>query len=181
MEKGMKRITVASLLLLGIFVLLYQKIHIDWMLSCAITFGTCFYHFAVRLMIGEIYDRCMNNKADYSKKWYQIRKWEISLYEKLRVKKWKGKMPTYKPEYFSIKEHTWDEVAQAMCQAELVHETIVIFSLVPMLFCVLWGSFWIFFITSLLAALFDLSFVVMQRYNRPRVVKIAMKEKKNEK
>ena len=90
-------------------------------------------------------------------------------------------MPTYKPEYFSIKEHTWDEIAQAMCQAELVHETIVIFSLVPMLFCVLWGSFWIFFITSLLAALFDLSFVVMQRYNRPRVVKIAMKEKKNEK
>ena len=181
MEKGMKRITVASLLLLWLFVLLYQKLHIGWMLSCAITFGTCFYHFAMRLLIGEIYDKCMDNKADYSKKWYQLKKWEMSLYKKLKVKKWKRKMPTYKSEYFSPKKHTWDEIAQAMCQAELVHETIIIFSFVPVVFSILWDSFGVFFITSFFAALFDLSFVVMQRYNRPRVVKIAMKEKGNAK
>ena len=88
-------------------------------------------------------------------------------------------MPTYQPELFSPKEHTWDEIAQAMCQAEVVHEIIIIFSFLPIAASIIWESFWVFFITSILAAMFDLSFVIMQRYNRPRVVKIAKKEKGN--
>jgi hypothetical protein len=181
MEKGMKRITVSTLLLTVLFSLIYANTHISMTFPLAITFGTTFYHFGMRLLIGGVFDKCMKNKADYSKKWYQLRIWEMSLYDKLKVKKWKNKMPTYKPELLSPKEHTWDEIAQAMCQAELVHETIIIFSFVPILFSIIWRTFWVFFITSILAALFDLSFVIMQRYNRPRVVKIALKEKENEK
>lgn len=181
MEKGMKRITITSLILAGIFVVIYRSGSADWMLSLAITFGTVFYHFAMRLLVGSVIDRTMNNKADYSKKWYQLKSWEIPLYEKMKVKKWKNKMPTYKPELLSPKVHTWDEIAQAMCQAELVHETIILFSFLPISFSVFWGAFWVFFTTSVLAALFDLMFVIMQRYNRPRIVKIAMKEKKNDK
>lgn len=181
MEKGMKRIAVSTILLSVLFYLIYKKTHIGWSLSVAITCGTVFYHFGMRLLIGSIFDKYMNNKADYSKECYQLKTWEISLYDKLKVKKWKNRMPTYKPELLSPKEHNWDEIAQAMCQAELVHETIILFSFVPILFSRIWGTFWVFFITSALAALFDLSFVIIQRYNRPRVVKIALKEKNNEK
>ena len=40
-------------------------------------------------------------------------------------------MPTYDPTLFGPQIHSWDEIAQDMCQAELVHETIVVFSFLP--------------------------------------------------
>ena len=69
-----------------------------------------------------------------------------------------------------VKTHTWDEIAQAMCQAELVHETIVILSFLPILAGIRFGAYPVFIITSVLAAAFDMMFVIMQRYNGPRIV-----------
>jgi hypothetical protein len=43
------------------------------------------------------------------------------------------------------------------------------------------GDFRVFFFTSLGGALFDGFFVIMQRFNRPRVVKMAEREKRNRK
>jgi len=143
----------------------------------AITFGAIAYHFGMRLAVGYIFDRCMNNKADYTHRWYQLRPMEIRLYQVIKVKKWKHKMPSYQPDLFSPKLHTWDEIAQAMCQAELVHETIVVLSFVPVCATVFWGAFYVFLATSVGAALLDLLFVVMQRYNRGRIISIAQKRK----
>lgn len=85
-------------------------------------------------------------------------------------------MPAYSPEMFSIQNHSWDEIAQAMCQAELVHETNMVFSFLPMIAVIWFSSFGVFLITSVCGAAFDLVFVMIQRYNRPRVVKLALKE-----
>ncbi len=103
----------------------------------------------------------------------------MQLYKALHVKKWKNKMPTYEPTLFSPEKHSWDEIAQAMCQAELVHETIVIFSFLPIIATIWWGGFWVFLITSVCAALLDMAFVVMQRYNRPRVIRMAERQRKD--
>ena len=86
-------------------------------------------------------------------------------------------MPTYDPSLFDPKLHSWEEIAQAMCQAELVHETIVVLSFLPLLGAIPFGSFGVFLITSVLAALYDLSFVIMQRFNRPRIMKLIAKER----
>ena len=86
-------------------------------------------------------------------------------------------MPTYDPKVFDSKLHTWDEIAQAMCQAELVHEVIVLLSFLPLFAAIPFGAFPVFLITSLISALYDLSFVIMQRYNRPRVVRIFEKRR----
>ena len=86
-------------------------------------------------------------------------------------------MPSYNPEIFSNKKHTWDEIAQSMCQSELVHETNIILSFVPLIASIYFGSFCVFLITSVCGAVFDLLFVIMQRYNRPRIVKIALRQK----
>ncbi len=119
----------------------------------------------------------MKNRADYTKKWYQIYPWENKLYQFLRVKAWKNKMPTYNPESFSYKKHSWNEIAQAMCQSELVHETNIILSFIPLIVSKWFGSFYIFLITSVCSAIFDLLFVIMQRYNRVRVIKIALRKR----
>ncbi|MFR7829957.1 MAG: hypothetical protein ACLU3F_00175 [Blautia wexlerae] len=66
-----------------------------------------------------------------------------------------------------------------MCQAELSHEVIVIFSFLPLLTVPAFGAFWVFLITSVLSAMMDLSFAIMQRYNRPRIMKLCKRRKKN--
>ena len=96
------------------------------------------------------------------------KRFEKRLYEVLRVKKWKDKMPTFAPEMLD----TWEEIAGAMCQAEVVHSVIIVFCFVPILAALLWGTFWVFFITSVLSAGVESMFVIMQRYNRPRVIRM---------
>ena len=141
-------------------------------LSLAIIFGTTAYHIAMRLLVGFAFHFIMQNKADYRKQWYQVSKLEVAVYKTLHIKKWKSKMPTYDGSLFDPQVHTWDEIAQAMCQAELVHETIAALSFLPIVEGIWFGAYPVFIVTSVFAAAFDLLFVMMQRYNRQRIVKL---------
>ena len=172
MKKKLKGSAVISLLLTIVFSAWYHYTSDKIMLSFAITFGTIAYHLIMRLLVGLIFNLTMDNKADYKKSWYQVSHREMSLYEKWKVKKWKGKMPTYEDSLFDQKKHTWEEIIQAMCQAELVHETIVVLSFLPILAGIWFGDFPVFIITSLMAAVLDMSFVIIQRYNRQRITQL---------
>ena len=61
--------------------------------------------------------------------------------------------------------------------AELVHEGIIVLSFAPILASLAFGATWVFVLTSVLAACYDMLFVVMQRYNRPRILRLMEKEK----
>lgn len=172
MKKGMKRIAVISLLLTIGFFLLYRITNYRFLFSFIITFGTIAYHFIIRLIIGGLLNLIMNNKANYQKKWYRVSDFEMKLYNLMKVKKWKNKMPTYDAEVFDVSKHSWEEIIQATCQSELVHEIDVVFSFLPVVATVWFGSFWVFLITSALGAAFDLMFVFMQRFNRSRILKM---------
>lgn len=181
MAKIMKLMTAISALLTVIFVILYGNAESGMMLTLAITFGTTTYHFAMRLITGTIINLLLRNHMDYRKKWFQVSDFEIRLYKKIKVKNWKGKMATYDPSCFDHKIHSWDEIAQAMCQAELVHELIIVFSFLPVFAAIPFGSLTVFVITSVLAACYDAVFVVMQRYNRPRIMRLIEKTKETQK
>ena len=172
MEKVMKRTAVTTLLMTVCFYCLYRLTANRILFSLAITSGTVAYHFIIRLLVGTYFNMTLNNKVDYTKSWFQVSKSEMKLYEKLKVKKWKNKMPTYDMDVFDTTKHSWEEIIQAMCQSELVHETNVVFSFLPVVASVYFGSFWVFMITSVLSAAFDLMFVCMQRFNRFRILKI---------
>lgn len=179
MKKTMIYIAVIVLLLTVVLSLVYESNRIVILFSLAITMGTIAYHIWMRLLVGLAFDSLMCNKADISNRWYQIRTWEKKLYKTLGVKKWKTKMPTFVPDYFSHNTHSWDEIAQAMCQSELVHEVIVILSFVPIITSIWFGALPVFIITSTLAALFDLIFVIIQRYNRTKIIML-MRRQRNE-
>ena len=172
----MKLATAVTFLLALMFVGLFFVCG-KWALPYAITFGTFFYHFSMRLIVGYMIDRKMQNHAAYAKRWYQQRPFETAVYKFLQVKKWKAHMPAYAPSVFDPRKHTWEEIAQAMCQAEIVHEVIVVLSFLPLLAAIPFGAFFVFLITSVVSALYDLSFVIMQRYNRPRIIKFIEKER----
>ena len=143
--------------------------------SLAITFGTTAYHFLMRLIVGHLIDGLLHNTVDYTRKWFRQNRFEKHLYSKLKVKKWKNNMPTYAPQNFDSRVHSWDEIARAMCQAELVHEIIIVLSFLPVAASVYLGAFWVFLVTSILAACYDGMFVIMQRYNRPRIIRLINK------
>ena len=169
MPKVMKIITMACTSVTLFTMIIYRNSNRGFFLTLAITFGTITYHFVMRLLIGWLVMIFMKNKADYTKQWYQLHPWEKTLYKKIKIKKWKNKMLTYRPEDFSPKEHTWNEIAQTMCQSEVGHELIIGFSFLPIIASKWFGAFGVFVITSVISAGFDLIFVMMQRYNRDRI------------
>lgn len=174
----LKTFTVCSVTITLITIIGYKMSELGVFLTLAITFGTISYHLCMRLLVGMLFKYFMNNHADYEKKWYQPFSWEMKLYQFLNVKKWKDKLPTYSIEAFQPDKHSWHEIAQAMCQAELVHEANMILSFLPVYATVWFGAFGVFLCTSIAGAVFDLVFVIIQRYNHPRVIKIVRIERK---
>ena len=166
------------------YALVVKKLQVDlygymkngWFLTLLITFGTISYHFVMRLLVGFVIDRLLDNHVDYRRRWFQVSDAEQKFYKWLKVKQWKGKMGTYDPNSFDPKLHSWEEIASATCQAELVHEVIIALSFLPLLAAIVFGAFPAFAVTSVLAAGFDAIFVIMQRYNRPRIIKIIEKK-----
>lgn len=132
---------------------------------------TVCYHFTVRLVIGGLFDYFLKNDVNYRRKWFAPRDFEEKLYKKLRVKKWKNYMPTADEDLFSLEKRSPVQVVKAGCQAEIVHECCAAAGLLSMFLAFPFGYFWVFFGTSVAAALGDLAFVAIQRYNRPRLLK----------
>lgn len=183
-----KLIIITSAVMPAIAVLctaLYLRRGQDVFLTLAITFATISYHFIMRLIVGGIVNSTMHNHADLSRPWFRQRDWERKLYRLLRVKKWKGRVPAYRPDFFDLSRHTPDEIAQAMCQAEITHEIILPLSFLP-IFASIWvGALPAFVITSVISAGLELVIIVTQRFNRPRIIRMlahrqnAQKKKEN--
>jgi len=152
---------------------LHHHFPLPWLSAAAITAGTVCYHFSVRLLIGLIVPKVFQS-VDPGHKWFLPKPFENKLYSFLQIKKWKKYVPTYAPETFFL-ELPLSQIARTMCISELVHTVIAVFSFVPLLFSIPFGEFPVFLITSVLAAAVDCIFILLQRYNRPRVIRLLAK------
>lgn len=178
MEKG----TLAFLTLTVIFLVCWLVLGQGVFLTLLITFATFFYHFAIRLVVGAAVDGITARGVNYNAAWFRQSRAEAKLYKLLKVHSWKVKLPTYVPGSFSLKENTLEQVVCNMCCAEIVHEVNVAVSFVPVVLSViipaLRSTILVFVLTSLAAAAFDMLFVMIQRYNRPRMLKL-MRRRQN--
>lgn len=150
----------------------YLVRHTGWALSGWITSAMVVYHMFIRFFAPAVLWIFFRKTYDYRWSWFQPRPWEPRLYRLLRVKRWKARAITYDPREFSFQLHSTEDVINNMCHAETVHELTAVFSLLSILFAIPFGSAAAFFVTAILAAAVDLSSVVIQRYNRPRLVKL---------
>ena len=153
-----------------------NKINSSALLWCGVVAFMIVYHLWLRLIMGNITKLF---KLSYKMKWFKQRRFEKPLYEFLMVKKWKKKALTYNPELFSLKNCSFEQIAYTMTKAETDHWINELISLSSLLFALVWGRFPIFLITCIAAMLFDGQFIIIQRYNRPRILKLA--DKKHEK
>ena len=146
------------------------------MLWTGVTFFTILYHFWGRILLGKL---TLTFKIKYEHWWFREHRFEMSLYKLFRVRKWKEKVLTYDPAAFSVKDHTLEEIATTMSKAETDHWINELLSLTTLLFALIWGELWIFLITAMVAMLFDAQFIVVQRYNRPKVLRaIELRDRK---
>lgn len=148
---------------------------VDWpiLFTLAITFGTIAYHLLMRALVSIVVTLVMQNRANPHNAWFRDRRFESRLFRWLKIRRWKFRVPTYAPELFDLSKHTPSEVIGAMCQAEVVHEVIIPLSFVPIAFAHWFGALSVFVLTSIGAATCDLLLVLLQRYNRPRVMRYA--------
>ena len=169
-------ISITLVVAIVCFVLYYGNINKNGMiLWIGIASFTIMYHLWMRIIMGNVTKLF---KVNYKQWLFKERIFEKKLYKLLLVKNWKGKVLTYNPELFSLKDYSLEEIANTMTKAETDHWINEVISLSTLLFAFFWGEFWIFLITAIAAMAFDAQFIVIQRYNRPRIVKILERERK---
>lgn len=178
MKKKMIWITVFLAVAFAIFLpilLVTQNAIVE---TVTITVGITLYHFVMRLAVGGIVNCIMKNKANYKNIWFREKRFESKLYKRIGVRAWKKHLPTYSPDTFNTSQKTLEEIVGATCQAEVVHEVIMALSLLPITLIPVLGGATALIITSILAMLFDCLFVIMQRYNRPKLVRVMQRFEK---
>ena len=121
--KIMKGVTAATALATAALAVAYRFFPSDWVLSAAITAGTTFYHFAMRLLVGSIVPLCVHSPMN--RQWFRQKSFEPRLYDHLQVKRWKDHMPTYDPAAFSMGNNSLEQIVYNSCVSEAVHEVIV--------------------------------------------------------
>ena len=136
---------------------------------------TIMYHFWTRIIMGNV-SKLFKRHINYKQWWFKEKSFEKWLYKMLRVKEWKDKALTYNPESFSLKEHSLEEIANTMVKSEMDHWINEVISLSTLFFIIPWGREWAFIISTIVAMIFDGQFIIIQRYNRPRVLKVLEKE-----
>ena len=162
------------------FYLYYGNVFVNRViLWIGITSFTIMYHFWVRIIMGNV-SKIFEKYIYYNQWWFKEKKFEKKLYKILKVKNWKSHALTYNPEMFSLKDNSLEQIAKTMTKSELDHWINEIISLSTILFAIPWGAFWVFLISAIVAMIFDSQFIIIQRYNRPRVLKIINKEKEKE-
>lgn len=176
-KTAMISIAAVSTLCTVILFIIYKIYGASILKTLAITSLTIAFHFDSRLLIGNIMP-LFKHKINPNAPYFQLKKSEEILYKKLNVKSWKSKVPTYDPDEFDIKKHSVDELIVNTCNSEIIHTLNIIISYIPILFSIWFDSLPVFIITSVLASIYDLQFVILQRYNRPRLFKLLNRKSK---
>lgn len=160
------------------FVLYYGNIVRNGViLWTGITAFTIMYHFWLRIIMGNVTKLFT---IRYSHWWFKERFFEKKVYKLLRVRKWKEKVLTYDPDSFSVEKHTLEEIATTMSKSETDHWINEIISLSTLLFAIPWGALWIFALTAVAAMVFDAQFIIVQRYNRPMVLRVIERKRQKQ-
>ena len=151
---------------------LFRQTSAGWLLSLYVTFLTIAYHFTVRLAVGQAmivyYRKRPPHPGSFMTRTFSF---EPELYRKLNVKSWKNRLITARPEQFDMKKHTSDEMLRSMVQAETGHIINMPLSFLPLLLIIPYGTAPVFIITSVLACFMEVPFIIIQRYNMPRIIR----------
>jgi hypothetical protein len=141
----------------------------------ALFLGYIAIHFLVMFFSAPIVQMVFQKKFDYDSFWFRPKAFEKKLYQILKVKKWKSIVPTYDKREYDLKEEELEQVIHNICHAEVTHEVIMLTGYFPVLLGQQISHWGILLMMSFLFSLVHLPFIFIQRYNRPRVIRLYKK------
>lgn len=147
-----------------------------------------FMFYGVGALIVRLPEDIQQKIFDYERRFYRVSAREMRFYRKIGIKSWKGKMPQHNVDF--DKSHL-PEVVDApylkkyilvTCRAEVIHYAIALLGFLSVLFC-LWEErflFWrrVYFTIAAVIAVGHTPFILIQRYNRYRLVRLLMRKER---
>ncbi len=156
---------------------LHEIIKMDWILIIGMIMGYTAIHFILMFITAPILFALFRMKYNYLHRWFAPKRFEEKLYQILKVKKWKNKIPTYDNAAYSLTKQNITKAIQMTCHAEIVHEVISVLSYLPILLGLVIPKVGLFVVLSFAFSVTHLLFSIVQRYNRPRLLGFYEKQK----
>ncbi len=156
---------------------MYIQKHMQFALYISIVLGTIALHFLIMYISAPLVFLIFRKKFNYNSFWFIPKKFENNLYKIIKVQKWKTKVSTYDSNEYSLKTHSEEEIIMNMCHAEIVHEVIFVASYLPIIGGIFISHWTILVLTSFVFSCCHLIFVAIQRYNRPKIIRLYERKK----
>lgn len=117
---------------------------------------------------------------DCRRAYYIVSPSEKKLHSLIKIPYWKDKLPQFnllfdKSKLGSVTADHIDDFIRETCKAEVVHLSIAVLGFLSLLFTFVTGDasdFWIFLTIAVIIGLCQIPFVLIQRYNRPRLLRL---------
>lgn len=168
-------IFISELLLIGfvVFYAVFLFSRTNAFFKITVLFGVLLYHCVMRLFLNWFCKNLKSRPWNNTNKWFRERKFEKAIYNILNVSKWKDSVPNYDPEDFDVRSKKLSKIISNSCRVEVTHLAIIVLGFLPVLLPLFMtgGSFWAMFWIGVVAGICELPFVIVQRYNRPRMLK----------
>lgn len=142
----------------------------------------------ISLVMTLVCDKIPSKLYDYKKWMFRVRKWEHGglFYEKyLMVKKWKSKLPDISDfvKWRFNKKHLAESDSEYLsvfltesCKSEFTHWMIILSTVI----FAFWNDSLTTFLFFVAASLLNLPYIIIQRYNRPRLIKLLRRNKQQQ-
>ncbi len=180
MKKFAYIVSVASMVLMFVFLILYFNTRSNTNLILGIAMMAICYHFVERITITTLFNAFYKSEVvNPNEHRFQQRSFEKGLYRKIRVCRWKNSFSSFYPNNFSLRFYSIDELIFEGCKAEMTHWVCLFVGFLSLIFAIWFGAFTIYLAATVIGAIYDLAIIVVQRFNRPRLQKIAATGKYN--
>ena len=139
-------------------------------------------HFGTAELLTHLPARTRARLFDWRRPFYQVSPREMAFYRRIRLPRWKDRLPQFNPEF--DKRHLAGRPSPAYlraflevtCHAEVIHELIALLGFLSLFSCLLCERplVWLprFFCIALFIGLCNLPFAAIQRYNRSRLARL---------
>ncbi len=170
-------ISGACVVMMFVFMALFVRSRNDAMLIIGVIMLNASFQLITRLLIGSICEGIFENGINSSADWFKTTELEERFYGSMGIKYLKKNLPKFERTDFSLRTQSIQDIIDAGCEIEAEHEICIGAALLGMLLAIPFGYVWIFAIVAVGAVVFDLLFVAVQRYNRPRLETVQLKRR----
>ncbi len=170
-------VSVALIMLMFVFMAMYVRSKNEAMLIFGIIMLNAGYQVITRLLAETICEGVFENGVNSSAEWFKTSEAEERFYGFLGIKYLKRNLPKFERTDFSLTRQSLQDIIDAGCEIEAEHEVNIAVSMLGILLTFAFGYTGVFVAFAAGAVLFDLLFIAVQRYNRPRLETVQLKRR----